>query len=305
MNETPSTPDSVAPGTTLDIVVVTYNSWASVKSELLEMLAISRTISDVHWVFVDNSEAGEDAAALRANMQGTERVTIVESPTNVGFAAGCNLGVSKGCAEWVGFINPDIAITESDINDILKHLTTGKTADTIALGQVTRGFAHTGVGSTRYMWFTDRPTGSRMKLLGPSGGAGVYRRSVYTAHGGFYEPLFAWGEDADLAMRLTRAGIACDPLELGLIHQGQHSVSSGKASRSFKARLLTRNRFWVAQRNLPPLRLMAFIFVHAMIVALLSARNLRRGTVAASWLGYLDGLRIIFNVKEFGKQYVR
>lgn len=292
--------DSTASRTVLDVVVVTYNSWASVKTELLEMLNISRRVAEVHWIFIDNSEAGEDAAALRKNLLGTERVTILESSSNVGFAAGCNLGVSKGSAEWVCFINPDIAITESHIKEILKHLNTGKAADTIALGQVTRGFAHTGVGATRYMWFTDRPTGSRMKLLGPSGGAGVYRRSVYTAHGGFYEPLFAWGEDADLAMRLARAGIRCDPLELGLSHQGQHSVSSGKKSRSFKARLLTRNRFWVAQRNFPPLHLTAFIFIHASIVALLSVRNIRRGTVAASWLGFVDGLRIILNKKEFG-----
>jgi len=45
--------------------------------------------------------------------------------------------------------------------------------------------------------------------LGPTGGAGLYRRSAWEAVGGFDERIFLYYEDLDLAVRLAAAGARC------------------------------------------------------------------------------------------------
>lgn len=278
----------------LDIVVVMFNSWPTVSRELSQMLRISRSRSDIHWIFVDNSLDNGDSNQILERLQGDEHLTLHISNENTGFAAGSNKGASLGNAEWLFFLNPDISITESDLDIVINRLKK-EDADTIAVGQVTRGFAHTGIGVTRYMWFKDRPSHGRMQLLGPSGGAGVYRRGLFCSHGGFYESLFAWGEDADLAFRLQKSGATCMPLELRLLHQGQHSVSDGRKSRAFKARLLTRNRVVVASRNYSHPKTVCFMAIHMLVLIMRSVENLRRGTLGASFAGYFDGLSFVLN----------
>ncbi len=255
------------------------------------MVALARSNELVSWVFVDNSPDGSDAAQLRLISDRAKNILIVERRDNPGFAAGSNYGFTLGDGDWVFFLNPDITLTDQDLKRIGAFIAGPPEADSIAVSQVTRGFAHAGVGSTFYGWFTDRPVGSGLALLGPSGGAGLYRRSAFEAYGGFFEPLFAWGEDADLALRMVQRGSKCVELDLRLQHQGQHSVSSSKRASSFKARLLTRNRLLVAGRNLSPWRAWRFAVVHMCVIVLMTPRNWRRGTVLATWHGYCDGIR--------------
>jgi N-acetylglucosaminyl-diphospho-decaprenol L-rhamnosyltransferase len=276
----------------LEVIVVTYFSWINASDELTQMVELANSRPRIRWIFLDNSSDGSDAAQLRMASGQTDNIRIVELRDNPGFAAGCNRGVSMSHADWVFCLNPDITITEQDLDRIESGIRQVE-ADSIAVSQVTRGLVHAGVGMTRYQWFTDRPLGSTMPLLGPSGGAGLYRRASFVALGGFFEALFAWGEDADLALRLTHAGSRCAELDLRLNHQGQHSVAGSKAARSFKARLLTRNRIWVAARNLPRWRVLMFVIVHACVIILLTPRNISRGTVKATWYGYRDGLQLL------------
>ena len=76
-----------------------------------------------------------------------------------------------------------------------------------------------------------RATGGAGALRGPSGGAAAYRPSLFREFGGFYEAMFAWGEDADLALRLHMAGHTCLPLDLGLPHHGGHSVAASAVTK--------------------------------------------------------------------------
>jgi GT2 family glycosyltransferase len=46
-------------------------------------------------------------------------------------------------------------------------------------------------------------------IIGPSGAAAAYRRSTYLEVGGFAPELFAYWEDADLALRFWAAGYGC------------------------------------------------------------------------------------------------
>ncbi len=102
--------------------------------------------------------------------------------------------------------------------------------------------------------------------------------------GGFYEPLFAWGEDADLAMRLHLAGHACAELDLALPHQGGHSVTAGRVSRR-RAKLLVSNRITIAARLYSGPQALAFAaFLGAVLIAK-TPRMVRQGTLGAHCAG--------------------
>ncbi len=287
----------------VDVVVVTFNSWSSASTELLSMLELASVIDTVRWIFVDNSSHGEDAQHLRREAGSTQNVLIAERPDNPGFAGGCNYGVMLGTSKWVFFLNPDITIDRGSLERIIEKVCTPLKEESIAVSQRTRGLDHAGIGVTRYHWFTDRPTISKTKLIGPSGGAGLYLRSTYMRLGGFFEPLFAWGEDADLAMRFHAEGATCSILDLQLPHQGQHSINQTRSSRSLKASLLTRNRLLVAERNLTISRLLFFVGAHVLIITSQSIRNLRRGTFLATWSGFFNGLKILTGFKSEWKYY--
>lgn len=85
-------------------------------------------------------------------------------------------------------------------------------------------------------------------VSGVSGTAPVFRRSDFERAGGFAGSFFAWYEDADLALRLLRAGgrFACVPAARAR-HVGS---ATGRRSPELKWRLLLQNRVRTLRRNL-------------------------------------------------------
>ena len=269
--------------------MVTYHSWFSAQVELKAMARLAAERTDVQWCFVDNSDDASDAAKLRTALHSSAAARVITLP-NPGFAAGCNAAVASSEARWVMILNPDVMIGANELNAVVERLQHLGERETLAVSMITRGRRHGGIALVRPWWFVDAAIDSP-RVLGPSGGAGVYPRELYREFGGLWEPLFAWGEDADLAWRLHRDGVPCSVLDLGLGHAGGHSLSGGSASQAFKVGLLYRNRVWVARRNLDPIRYVAFMVCYASAVLVLSLRNARRGALLASYRGYLIGLR--------------
>ena len=89
---------------TVTVVVVNYRGAE-------DTIACLRSLDEVDWprerlqlVCVDNASGVGAAVAIRAALP---HVELVESPTNTGFAGGCNLGVAHARGEVVAFLNND------------------------------------------------------------------------------------------------------------------------------------------------------------------------------------------------------
>ena len=133
-----------------------------------------------------------------------------------------------------------------------------------------------------------RASGGAGALLGRSGGAAAYRTSLFREFDGFYEAMFAWGEDADLALRLHMAGHTCLPLDLGLPHQGGHSVAASAVTKR-RAYLLSRNRIWVAARLYSwPQTILFTVFLLAVLIAKTPVM-VWKGTLGANLRGITSG----------------
>ncbi|MBC2931654.1 glycosyltransferase family 2 protein [Nocardioides sp. zg-1228] len=266
---------------------MTYSSCENAERELRQMIDVARERPAARWHFIDNS--GNDAARLLEWAYGLVNVRVTELP-NPGFAGACNVAAEVSDARWLLFLNPDVEVTADDLDLVLGHA--GSNEDrTLAISMVTNGVRHAGVAMRHKVWFVDAVVGSSDRVIGPSGGAGLFPRKLFIEQGGFYEPLFAWGEDADLAWRLHRQGYECAVLDLGLPHQGGHSIAGSKASTQFKVQTLYRNRLIVARRNLRNAQFVAFACAYAVALPLLLPKNAKRASGGASVRGFLDGLR--------------
>ena len=288
----------------LDIIVVTYNSWKSAEECLKSMIAAcSAHKDDVELYFVDNSPDSTDECALKPLVAELSNVHLAALPSNPGFAAGCNFGVRQGTSEWVAMFNPDLVIDSVTLGRILAEFhKVGEKYLSYSIAQNTNSFAHQGVMINRFGWFVDRPRGSAGTLLGPSGGAAIYRREMFEQLGGFDEELFAWGEDADLAIRMSIAGFATGALETEVKHLGGHSIAGQPALTVRKSKLLTANRFTIAARYYSLSLKLRFALFAAVVLASKLPRYIRERSALQLISIHFAGYTRLFSITPSPKR---
>lgn len=95
-------------------VIVSYNSETEI-NELLRSLDQGQRKRDFDVVVVSNSGPAR-------GIEVADKVLIIESPGNIGFGRGCNLGVSQLDTRYVLFVNPDVRITADVVATLIKLL---------------------------------------------------------------------------------------------------------------------------------------------------------------------------------------
>jgi GT2 family glycosyltransferase len=87
------------------VVVVNYNGGELTLRCLDSLHQLSWPADRLRLVLVDNASSDGVAAQIRARWPSVE---VVDSPSNVGFATGCNLGIRRlGDADYIGLLNND------------------------------------------------------------------------------------------------------------------------------------------------------------------------------------------------------
>lgn len=273
--------------TEIEVVLVLYRSATSVGDLIARNLELLSRSQRFAVTIVDNT-AGLDRAEFTARYPEQASAASWLVLDNPGFATACNAAARLGDSPWLLFLNPDAALSPDDPPRLLAAVRDAQ-VDMFALVMRTGRLEHCGVGETGWHWFRDRPTNSRVPPLGPSGGAGLYRRSTFLDLGGYQASLFAWGEDAAFAYRARRQGLICGEIGTNIAHLGGHSLEGSRAMRRRKAFLLNRNRALVARDALSPWGYAGFALQHAVVLALLTPRYIRRRTAIACWRGLWKG----------------
>jgi GT2 family glycosyltransferase len=196
--------------------------------------------------------------------------TRIETPHNVGFAAACNLAVSRASAPFVLLINNDAVLAADGARILLAGLgalepdVAGACLKLLAADgrtfQSAGGlwFTPDGIGFPRAFGEIDRGQFDRLpdeEIGVPSGAAAVYRTSAWLEVGGMPEEFFCYCEDGDIGLAMIAAGYRFAWLPAVRV---LHELSASTADHSaFKAFHVERNHFAVALRNAPALSLAA------------------------------------------------
>jgi len=185
-------------------------------------------------------------------------LTVLASPTNLGFGAGCNLGAAGVTSEFLLFINPDARLDPGTLDQLLAAA--ARHPNAAAFGPVMVD----DTGRARYKRNSyllpraakpPRDPGQGDRSVGVlSGAVLMVRRAAFQAVGGFDPAIFLYFEDDDLALRLTRS---CGPLILvpaaRARHAHGHSSPPSPALSRFKGHHWARSRIHVGRKHGRPL----------------------------------------------------
>jgi N-acetylglucosaminyl-diphospho-decaprenol L-rhamnosyltransferase len=193
-------------------VTVCYRSLAA-----LQRWYVTASDDDVQVVLVDN-DGGEDLGVEAARLG----AMVIGAGANLGFGRGCNLGATLPTdAEWVAFVNPDLAITSEQLVAVVD----AAPADAVALcprltdpdgnplpdvARMSPGWAQLalpwliGARGDRGVRLDDSARHQPVEVT--SGACLIVRRDAFEAVGGFPSWLFFNAEDVYLCDRLRERG---------------------------------------------------------------------------------------------------
>lgn len=261
-----SEPASVA------VLIVAYRSRATIPDVIKALEAQTSKPARVR-LLENGSPEGEqvDAAAL------PDWVELLESATNLGFAAGNNQ-LAQGVEEdWLLLLNPD-AFPEPDMIEQLVAATARHPgAALFGATQLAHGAPGVLDGAGDVYHVTGLPYrggyGRAMEppeegeVFGPCGALTLVRRDLFEALGGFDEDYFCYVEDVDMAYRARLAGhMAIQVKDARVSHMGY--ASSGRRS-AFASYHGARNRFWTFFKNTPAPLLPVLAPIHLCVTLLL------------------------------------
>jgi N-acetylglucosaminyl-diphospho-decaprenol L-rhamnosyltransferase len=197
---------------------------------------LRRQTREVDVVVVDNGSADDSTTVIRTEFP---EVKLIALPWNRGFGPALNAAVAATpTADPLILLNDDAAPEASFVEALLDHA--HDEVATVA-GVMTQESApelidSAGVVADRTLMGFDYLHGDPVTAaetadgpLGPTGGAGLYRRTAFDAVGGFDERIFLYYEDLDLAIRLAAAGGRC---RLAPSARALHAYSTGLGAAS-------------------------------------------------------------------------
>jgi len=276
-------------------VVLNWNQWRMTVACLASLGASS--FKNASCIVVDNGSADDSVARIRQVCPDAE---VIETGTNLGFAAGCNVGIERALAngaDYVLLFNNDATLAADALENLVEaardadaQLVGARVLDEqgeMALFDGRRwpwhifGLDRVGKTDTSKAW-------SKSDCL--DGCAMLLRRDLLEhrlrVDGFVFDPVyFMYCEDTDLCLFGKKEGSRCIVAHRAIVYHGLAKSSGGVANpRSFY--YITRNRIVLARRWLSPAtRVIFHVYYLASRLLMLPART---GTVRVA---IVEGLR--------------
>ncbi len=189
------------------VVVPVHGKWDVVLPCIESLL---RQTTPCQLIVVDDASPDDVATQISARFP---EVEVVQSATNVGFGAACNLGIRRSAGQFVILVNSDIVAEPGFVGALLSQFTDSTVGSATAVLQRLDGAIDAaGVTIDRTLAGFVRYHGARhIAAYGPKlgcayGASAAYRRSALDETGLFDENLFMYGEELELGLRLLSAG---------------------------------------------------------------------------------------------------
>jgi N-acetylglucosaminyl-diphospho-decaprenol L-rhamnosyltransferase len=278
-------------GPELSVVLVNHNG-ADCLPATLDALARNTACESVEALVVDSGSVDDSWREVEGHWPPARALRFEE---NIGFCAGCNRGAEAAAGRLVAFVKFDGRV-EPGWDAPLRELL-GDPQVSVATGLLLRPdgteIEAAGLEIAPNMATYGRLEGeSRDDAAEPtqvsaaSGALMMVRRDEFLALGGFYEPLFMYGEEADYCLRAP-GRVMLDPRS-ALRHDTGHAAGPPRSV----PRLYwpARNRLVNAARHLPSAALARSVATSAAFDLLTLAQVRRRDALGAVVRGWRDGL---------------
>jgi GT2 family glycosyltransferase len=254
----------------ISAIVVNYNGAGFLPACLASLYG--QTYPDLEVIVVDNASTdGSDQIPAEY----ATRAHVIRSSENLGYGGGINKGIAVASGDAILALNNDIVLDRSCVEHLSRVLETepgtGMCAPKMLLPDGRMNSTGLCISRSGAAWNRDmgrEDTGAdtgQGEILGPCGGAALYRRAMIDQVGSFDESFFLYMEDVDLALRGRLAGWTCSYVpEAVVVHAcggtaGRHSdlaIYYGNRNivwipfKDFPSRLLIKSLPWILGRNI-------------------------------------------------------
>jgi N-acetylglucosaminyl-diphospho-decaprenol L-rhamnosyltransferase len=202
----------------ISLVIVNYNSGNHLTHALRAVAA--QTFDNFETIVVDNCSS-DDSFARAQNAAGEDaRFIFVTAKSNLGFAAGSNLGAARARGDWIALLNPDAVPAPDWLEQLLgatrRHpdvVMFGSTqidaVDPLRLDGAGDHYFATGIPWRGGRGWPVEELPSEGEVFAPCAAACLFRADVFREARGFDERFFCYVDDIDLAFRLRLMGHRC------------------------------------------------------------------------------------------------
>jgi GT2 family glycosyltransferase len=292
------------------IVVLNWNGRALTEECLHSLLAMEGEPFEI--LVVDNGSRDGSVEYLRDRFP---QVEIIANGRNLGFAAGCNIGIRQGLAEgadYVLLVNNDTIVDSSLLRELVAEAERNRQAGIVSpkIYYFEPNDAIWWVGGTYSRWtglplhidLKKKDTGkhdSPRNLDWATGCVMLLRSEALRAAGLFDEPIFAYSEDVDLSLRMRKAGYTVRYAPAAKAwhwhREGiEYNKNVGEHVRSF---MVMRNLLWLMHKHAKTYHWITFVPVFAGYylpkMMLLSAL---RGDFRSCW-SMLEGVAAFWRMR--------
>lgn len=253
----------------LGIIILNYNGLADT---IALVDSIREKVNSVSYevIVVDNASTLGDAEELE-RLYG-QKITLIKSQRNVGYAAGNNIGIAyaaKKGIEYICILNNDTLVTEDFFLSCLQYLQTHTDVAFVGPALVDQNMIIQCTGSRikllKAMSYNinkgchyDELTGKEIYCDMLVGACIMFSTEILLEIGYCPEVYFLFFEETEWCIKARKLGkkIVCLSSHY-LIHKGSVSVSKLGGLQEY---MMVRNRIVFAKRNLTRLQFVAFMF---------------------------------------------
>jgi GT2 family glycosyltransferase len=277
------------------IVVLNWNSREMTEQCLQSLLAMEGSSFEI--LVVDNGSRDGSVEYLRNRFP---QIQVIANGRNLGFAAGCNVGIRQGLAEDADFIllvNNDTIIDPSLLSELLAEAQRSPKAGILSpkIYYYDPNDAIWWVGGTYSCWTgLARHIDLRKKDSGKydtprdldwaTGCVMLLRGEALRAAGMFDEQFFGNGEDLDLSLRMRQLGYVVRYVPAARVWHREgidYKKNVGEYVRSFT---LIRNLLWVMHKHAKPYQWLTFWPIFAgYYLPKMALRFALRGDFRSCW----------------------
>lgn len=104
----------------ISVIIVNYNVKELLEQCINSIFSSSANLN-VEIIVVDNNSFDGSIEHLKIKFPNDQRLKLIESPVNLGFAKANNLGAKRAKGEYLLILNPDTILQEDTLDKSLKY----------------------------------------------------------------------------------------------------------------------------------------------------------------------------------------
>ncbi|MGA1082409.1 MAG: glycosyltransferase family 2 protein, partial [Candidatus Nanopelagicales bacterium] len=265
----------------VSVVLVNYRGAEDTLNAIESLLDCDWDASKLEIIVVDNASGDDSLEKLGAVKN---KIKLIVSENNLGFAGGVNLGVKEATGEIVALLNNDARADKNWITSAVEKLNSDKEIAAIACKVLNWDGSKIDFVDGSLTWYgmgykreAEKPVNQvidyERDVLFATGSAMFVKKSIFDEVGGFDENFFMFYEDVDLGWRLNLFGYKVKYLPTSIAYH-KHHASIEKFGQYHEHYLLERNALLSLYKNYEAMSLDSVL---PAAMALSVRRSLSRG----------------------------